>query len=161
MNSKKLLNCIACGGVNIVEVINFGDQPLANSFLEERSDNLDTFPLVINYCNDCTHCQLSIAVDPSLLFAHYLYVSGTTDTLKKHFNEISDTIKNLDNVKNIIDYKNINHVKILDIGSNDNTFLNVLKSNQFVQLYGVDPASNINKTNNIINTNNADHDVDI
>ena len=144
MSSTVLTECLVCGGTDLSSIVDFGNQPLANSFISNKNEVLETYPLVLNYCNDCTHCQLSHIVDPTFLFDHYLYVSGTTQTLKNHFNNIALNIYSLKNIK---EKKNLFSVRILDIGSNDNTFLNVLKDYGFRQLYGVDPASNINKTN--------------
>lgn len=44
----------------------------------------ETFPLEINFCNDCAHLQLSHVIDPEVLFRHYVYVSGTSPVMVKH-----------------------------------------------------------------------------
>ena len=41
-----------------------------------------TFPLELMLCGSCCHSQLSVTVEPDLMFRHYLYVSGTSRTLR-------------------------------------------------------------------------------
>lgn len=67
--------CVACGGNHLRSYLDLGFQPLANSFAPPES-NLKVYPLETNVCLTCFHSQLSIAVQPDLLFRDYAYVSG-------------------------------------------------------------------------------------
>ena len=78
-NCTPIRECLACGGTDLVPTLNLGEQPLANNFktidaIEER------YPLAVNRCKHCDHLQLTHAVDPKLIYTHYLYVSGTSKT---------------------------------------------------------------------------------
>lgn len=129
---KRLTNCLCCGEVNLIKVLDLGDQPLANSYLKYGNDNDPVYPLAINFCTVCTHIQLTHAVDPDLLFKHYLYVSGTTSTLKNYFSDFVDIVKRFTNGK-----------KVLDIACNDGSQLDAFKEKGYTETYGIDPAENL------------------
>ena len=66
MNDITQLNsCLACGGHNLVLMLDLNDQPLANAFKEEPGDSEPYFPLAVNMCRDCHHLQLTHAVNPN------------------------------------------------------------------------------------------------
>jgi SAM-dependent methyltransferase len=140
--TKYLNRCLCCGERNLELVLDLNKQPLANSYLQDRNHPQDEFPLAINYCNDCTHIQLTEAVDPDLLFKNYLYVSGTTQTLKQYFKDFVDIVARYNSGK-----------KVLDIACNDGTQLDAFKERGY-ETYGIDPAENLHalssKNHNVI-----------
>lgn len=129
--SKALSECVACGTTELELVLDLGNQPLANDYLEVN-EKFETYPLALMRCKNCFHCQLSFSVDPARLFRNYAYVSGTSETLFKYFISLRDSIFKKHGSKG----------KILDIGSNDGTFLSVFKDSEWTFL-GVDPALNL------------------
>ncbi len=132
----KIKNCLACGSKRITKIFDLNKQPLANSYLKKKNIKEKKYELKVNTCLDCTHLQLSIAVDPKIIYRNYDYVSGTTQTYLRYMKQFYNfCIKN----SSKIIYKNI-----LDIGCNDGSQLDVFKSNNF-KTYGVDPAKNIFK----------------
>jgi 2-polyprenyl-3-methyl-5-hydroxy-6-metoxy-1,4-benzoquinol methylase len=130
-NFRDLKTCVACGQSNLVTTLDLGSQPLANDFLEPGRQ-LDFYPLKLMRCTTCYHSQLSIAVDPARLFRDYSYVSGTSETLDNYFENLSRTL---------ISRFGQNR-KILDIGSNDGSFLQKFVRTDWLAL-GVDPAVNL------------------
>ena len=128
---KKLDKCLCCGGTNLEDILNLNNQPLANSYLDSADEEEHIYPLGINYCMDCTHIQLTHVVDPDKLFKHYLYVSGTTKTLKDYFDWFVDFTGKYTEGK-----------KVLDIACNDGTQLDSYKEKGFTT-YGIDPAENL------------------
>jgi SAM-dependent methyltransferase len=130
-----ITECLACGGNNLVLTLDLQDQPLANNF-QPHGGVKDTdlwFPLAINRCNNCNHLQLTHAVDPTIIYTHYLYVSGTSQTNRDYMKWFAGFVR-----------EEFRHraSSVLDIGCNDGTQLNFLKEQQF-QTYGVDPAENL------------------
>lgn len=128
--------CLACGSHNLKPSLDLGKQPLANSYLSNIDEDELTFPLGVNLCLDCFHLQLTTIVDPELIYKNYLYVSGTSNTLKdystwfaNYVNEYCDKINN----------------RVLDIGCNDGTQLDCFKVLGY-DTWGVDPAENIYPT---------------
>jgi 2-polyprenyl-3-methyl-5-hydroxy-6-metoxy-1,4-benzoquinol methylase len=139
MGSKTLGYCIACGNTDLVPVLNLGNQPLANDFKTGVME-CTTYPLELNFCRKCTHTQLSEAVDPEVLYKDYCYVSGTTQTLKQHFQDLAESAAAHFGRKA---YGGATTPSILDIGCNDGSLLDQFKKAGFPHLYGVDPAENI------------------
>lgn len=135
---KELKTCLAYGGNNLTKFLDFSNQPLANSFTKAPT-KLKEYPLQVNACKDCSHSQLSVAVDPEVLFSDYCYVSGTTQTLKVHFSHQAGYARNTWIEDRVDSYKALT---VLDIGSNDGTALYEFKRMGFV-VQGVDPAANL------------------
>ena len=128
---SKLNKCLCCDNEDLKLILDLNEQPLANSYLKNQNDVENVFPLAINYCSNCTHTQLTHAVDPEDLFKNYLYVSGPTKTLKEYFDWfVSFTQK-------YTSYKNV-----LDIACNDGTQLDSYKSSGY-NTFGIDPAENL------------------
>lgn len=143
MNYKIKNDCICCGQKKLTQVLDLGNQPLANSY-HDGSENLPEFPLGLNLCENCYHLQLTHIVNPDLLFRNYLYVSGTSNTLKKYFEWF---------VNFVSEYSNIDSGKVLDIACNDGTQLDYFK-NKGWKTFGIDPSKNLyiesSKKHNII-----------
>lgn len=125
-----ILSCLCCKEQNKI-LLNLNYQPLANNF-HEKFEICENYPLKLMYCPNCFHCQLSHSIDPTILFKNYKYVSGTSQTGLKFFE---------DNAKFITDYLKIKG-KILDIACNDGSQLNYFKKLGW-ETYGVDPAENL------------------
>ena len=121
-------SCRVCGGA-LQEILDLKKQPLANSY--HKGEKLDEFPLKLNVCKNCNHAQLSVVVDPELMFKEYLYVSGTSKTLHKYFENF---------VKLTLQYSK--RGKVLDIACNDGTQLDKFNFAGW-ETYGVDPAENL------------------
>tara|TARA_R110000751_G_scaffold158376_3_gene263956 strand:- start:212 stop:1456 length:1245 start_codon:yes stop_codon:yes gene_type:complete len=137
MNCKQKTNCICCDSTDLKLVLDLHEQPLANSY-HTKEEVLESFPLGLNLCRKCFHLQLSHIVDPDLLFKHYLYVSGTTKTLKDYFKWFASYTMNRS-------MQDRGHQReVLDIACNDGTQLDFYKSSGW-GTYGVDPAENLYK----------------
>ena len=132
-NAKELDSCLCCGSDKLKLTLDFNEQPMANSFIDDPDDPELTFPLKLNLCEECTHLQLSHAVNPDLLFKHYLYVSGTSKTLKEYFDWFVTYAESF-----FVDKP----TTVLDIACNDGTQLDSFKAKGF-KTYGVDPAENL------------------
>ena len=76
--------CLACGNKNLSLALDLGIQPLANSYLNLKDEIEDRYPLAVNLCINCYHLQLTHTVDPKIIYKNYLYVSGTSKTLKDY-----------------------------------------------------------------------------
>ena len=122
--------CIACNSLNLKVILDIGNQPLANNY--HKGEEQKEYPLMLNLCFDCYHLQLSHIVNPDLMFKNYLYVSGTSQTLKDYFDFFSkETLKYFPDAKTV-----------LDIACNDGSQLDSFKKLN-LSTYGVDPAENL------------------
>ena len=131
-NAKELKECLACGSDKLRLVLDLNTQPLANSFLQDGDDDEGNYPLCLNVCEHCSHLQLSHAVNPDLLFKNYLYVSGTSQTLRDYFDWFA---------KFTLNYAP-EATSALDIACNDGSQLNSFKALN-IDTYGIDPAENL------------------
>lgn len=129
---KRLTECVACGSNKLKLVLDLKKQPLANSYKLKSDDWQPEFPLAINRCEECYHVQLTHAVDPTLMFEDYLYVSGTTQTGREHFKQFAKLTSEIHGSAKTI----------LDVGCNDGTQLDYFKE-LGIETYGVDPAKNL------------------
>ena len=128
--------CRLCGNKDIIRVFNLGYTPLANSYSNKNvSSKLKKYPLGLNLCNGCGHLQLSHSVKPEKMFSNYLYKTNTSYKNFLHFKNYANKIKKKFNRKG---------GKILDIASNDGTFLNFFNKKKFFRV-GIDPAKNLKK----------------
>jgi 2-polyprenyl-3-methyl-5-hydroxy-6-metoxy-1,4-benzoquinol methylase len=130
----QIKNCLCCNNSELVSALDLNAQPLANSYLKFKNDDEEVFPLGINFCVKCTHIQLTNAVDPDKLFKNYLYVSGTTKTLKEYFDWFVDFCSNY--------FRSFSNKNILDIACNDGSQLNSFKKRGH-NTFGIDPAENL------------------
>jgi len=129
-SSVRKSQCRVCDNKNIKCILDLGEQPLANNFTNNLLES-ESFPLKLMLCNTCYHLQLSEVVNPNILYKNYIYVSGTSNTLVKYFDNLSDYI--------ISDSKS---GTIVEIACNDGSQLNIFKEKNWVTI-GVDPAENL------------------
>ena len=130
LDFTKLEKCRVCGSKELLSVLDLNEQPLANSY--HKGEEQKNFPLKINTCQKCFHTQLSVVVNPDLMFKDYLYVSGTSKTLHKYFEDFVGFCEKYTKLKG----------NVLDIACNDGTQLDKFKDKGW-QTYGVDPAENL------------------
>jgi SAM-dependent methyltransferase len=112
--------------------------PLANSFLEEYQlrEHEPRYPLEVVWCESCGLLQINEIVSPDILFKDYIYVSGTSETLRQHFEELARNVAE--------NYGLGTGTLVVDIGSNDGTLLKEFKKIGSTVI-GVEPAVNIAK----------------
>ena len=121
----------------MTEVLSLAPTPPANAFVPASAlgDEQALFPLDVFFCEDCTHVQLLDIVDPELLFANYVYVSGTSPMFVRHFEDYAASI-----VDSFV--PDPAGRLAVDIGSNDGTLLAQFKA-LGLNVLGVDPARDI------------------
>ena len=126
--------CRICDSPDIQEILNLGFQPLANNLREILDNsNEEKYPLILVRCKDCTSIQLSVNVNPKLMFQEYLWVTGTTETARKHCEVLA---------QELMKYTK-NSAEVLEIGSNDGTLLREFRKLTSGNIHGVDPAKEI------------------
>ena len=126
--------CRTCKQPSLVEVLNLGSQPLANSLVvSPGSKEL----LVLLRCESCNLLQLSVNVNPSIMFSNYNWVTGTSALSVDHCRIFASRA---------IDYIGEKNFSVLEIGSNDGTLLQHLSTYGCKLLVGVDPAANLVKS---------------
>ncbi len=133
MNLTEIKECLACGNVDLIPVLDLNDQPLANSYKKSKDEPEASYPLKINRCEQCYHVQLTHVVNPDLIYKNYLYVSGNTKTYVDYMDWYADFV---------CEQFNVFPQSVLDIGCNDGSQLDKFK-NRGLKTFGVDPAENL------------------
>lgn len=129
------IKCRICRSDKLVEFLNLGMQPLANSFLPNiaAADHELMYPLRVMFCQLCNLCQLGEVVDPEILFRDYVYFSSGMPS-SPHYTAYADEV-----VRRFITGSND---MVVEIGSNDGHLLAEIQK-KGVSVLGVDPARNI------------------
>jgi SAM-dependent methyltransferase len=138
---QTLTHCRSCNGKNLIPYLDLGITPLANGLIKSENVAKDEpkFPLVVCYCKDCSLSQLSVVVNPEILFRDYFYMSSISNTFRTHCNSFA---LNLTNSINLSD-----NDLVVDIASNDGCLLQEFKKLN-IRTLGVEPAVNLAKVAN-------------
>jgi hypothetical protein len=126
--------CRVCQGKNLISFFDLGEHPPANLLLKSPDEKEDFYPLSLSYCKNCSLVQLNETVEPEKLFSKYVWVTGTAKTTREYSEHF---------YKELIARSNLSKEGyVLDVGSNDGTFLLPFMRAGF-RVLGVDPAENI------------------
>ena len=137
MNYVQVTKCRTCYSQKLLEVLDLGIQPLANSLKEHSDDaNEPKYPLRLVQCEDCSLIQIDINVAPDLMFSNYNWVTGTSKSSTEHCQNFATR------TLNTLGY---HPQSVLEIGSNDGTLLKAFVGEEVKLLVGVDPAENLTK----------------
>ena len=122
-------------GKTIKPFMSSGKMPLANGFLnKEEFDSEYFFEMEVGFSEDLSLFQLNDHPKPERMFNEkYPFFTGSSELMKLHFKNFAEWLKN--------NYINSNS-KILEIGSNDGTFLNNFK-NMNIDYIGFEPSKNV------------------
>ncbi len=152
----------------ITPFMSFGRMPIANGFLRKNKFKKEFFfDMKVGFCKKISLFQLMKHPRPKQMFnSNYPFFTGSSKGMILHFKNYANWIKSKfgKNIKNLI-----------EIGSNDGTFLSNFK-NTNINLLGIEPSSNvariaqkrgiktINKFfnfNNVKKLNKLKHSVDV
>jgi len=109
---------------------------LANSFLASPAAFVDepTYPLDVAVCPSCSLVQLLDSVSPEALFRDYIYVTGTSDTIRQH---------NAAYAAAVVERLGLGPGDlVVEAASNDGSLLHAFQAHG-VRVLGVEPARNI------------------
>lgn len=133
----KVEECRICGSKELEKYLSLGSIPLANNLVEvDKTDSDLFFPLEVLFCKKCFLSQLSIVVDPELLFSDYAYRTSISSTFQKHFASMAEDVKKI--------FPETQNSLVVDIASNDGCMLQQFKKLGF-KVLGIDPAVNLAK----------------
>jgi 2-polyprenyl-3-methyl-5-hydroxy-6-metoxy-1,4-benzoquinol methylase len=122
-------NCPVCANKSFRELIDFGNVPLSDYFLSNPDQEHKKIKLSFEYCLKCAFIRRRLDED----LHDYSQDNRTTIHLSPEYSS------------EIAGYFHKNGVKsnefIIDIGSNDGSFLDVLSKSGFTNLLGVEPSA--------------------
>jgi hypothetical protein len=127
----KIKNCRSCKSTHLIKVYSLGKQSLTGVFPPKKNTNITKGDLSMIICNRCKLLQLQHNFNPDEMYgSNYGYMSSLNKSMVSHLKMKALNLKKKYNLK----IKN----NILDIGSNDGTFLSYF-NNKF-KLFGCDPT---------------------
>ena len=122
-------------GKKIKPFMSFGKMPIANGFLKKKNFKKEfSFNMEVGFSKDLSLFQLNDHPTPKSMFnKNYPFFTSSSNYMIKHFKEYASWIK-----KNYS--KNLRN--IIEIGSNDGSFLKNFKSKR-TNILGIEPSSNV------------------
>ena len=127
------LKCSICNE-KIKEIIDLGNSPPANNFINNINEKVSSYPLIIDFCSNCYCIQLRDCLSKDELYSYYTYSTPKIESLERHYNTILAKLNELGFAKH--------DQSCIEIGSNNGNLLQFLKP-YFKDVLGVDPAKNI------------------
>jgi len=131
--SHKRTRCRLCDSVKLEQIVRLRSTPPAEWFYTRERLELTRhfFPLEVFYCKSCSHIQSLDVLDSKILFENYFYTSESSPGLSIHFeNYTEEIIARCDLGEDSL---------IVDVGSNDGTFLHYLKLRN-INGVGIEPS---------------------
>lgn len=126
--------CRASGSPNLVEILSFGETPLADRLLnaDQLSEPELTAPLTLVFCPDSALVQIAETVDPEILFySEYPYFSSVSKSLMQHFGASAQAIM----AARKLDSGSL----VMEAASNDGYMLKHF-AERGIPVQGIDPA---------------------
>ena len=128
------MKCKNCKNTKLNKVFQIGKQPISSVFFEKPKKKLKNYLLDLFQCSKCDLVQFSsLAPLQDMYGSTYGYNTSLSPLMVNHMKEKFRFLKS--------NYKKLLKGQILDIGSNDGTFLNFFQSLKNVKLFGMDPSS--------------------
>ncbi len=134
---SRIKKCRICGNSKIVSLLNLGDQALTGVFPKKESEKITIGPLELVKCQEtkdgktCGLVQLAHTYSKSEMYgSNYGYRSSLNKLMLKHLTEKAKQIEKTVKLKS--------GDVILDIGSNDGSFLRNFSKK--LKLVGIDPT---------------------
>ena len=116
-------------------IIDLGKICLVGNFKSNRNIQ-KKYKISLNYCKKCKHVQISEHIKPDLLFKNYLWETGVSKSNLSLINNYLKIFKKFKIKKNS---------KLIEIASNDGSFVKKIYNFYKCKVVGVDPAQNFKK----------------
>ena len=119
----QMISCQVCGHPKLESVLDLGYQPLCNDFMPATEANRPQafYPLGLCYCSQCSLVQLEYIIPTEYTFGNqYTYLTGSSSTLIEYYSQLASTL--------VSKYGLVPGDVVVEIGSNDGTFLKAFQS---------------------------------
>lgn len=120
-------SCRGCSGKNLIELIDFGDQPIAHRLLSSPEEKEFLHRLAVHHCGTCGLGQICDPIDPEELYRGYNYCFSSWKP-QPHI---------VDEAKMIAAHTM--RRSAVEVGCNDGLFLGLLREQGVPVLAGVEP----------------------
>lgn len=122
--------CRLCKNNKLTDILNLGSHPISHQLLKSIVQKEYTHPVTLYYCKECGLVQLVDPIPPEKLYSTYNWLSSWKPN--PQIPGLLSSIKVLPGINKAS--------KIIEIGSNDGSFLNELKTLGFQNLFGIEPS---------------------
>ena len=127
----KISKCRSCGSSSLIKCLNLGNQYLTGIFPKNQNEKVSKGNLSLVFCKNCSLLQSEQNFDRYEMYgSNYGYMSSLNSSMIDHLKNKSQKIKKIS--------KLTKSDLIIDIGSNDGTFLSYFVDH--CQTLGVDPT---------------------
>ena len=128
------LVCQGCGSEGLERLLDLGYQPLCNEFLpaEDAPGPQTFYPLCVCICHQCSLAQLDYVIPSEVVFGdQYTYLTGSSESLIQYYTQLARKLVEKFDLKA--------GDTVIEIGSNDGTFLKAFQS-LGLDVLGIDGA---------------------
>ncbi len=128
--------CRSCGSTELSSVVDLGDQPLANSYVERcrAADEEPRYPLQPWVCTSCWLMQLPELAAPEAIFTDYAYFSSYSESWLRHARDYAEMA--------IDRFSLASGRTVVEIASNDGYLLRNF-TERGIRVLGIEPAKNV------------------
>ena len=115
----------------MLSLLHFGEHPIAHRFLTNPAQDEYVHPVDLFYCEDCGLIQLVDPIPPDKLYTEYNWLSSWkwNPHLSRLLSLIDKMFEGLEKTS-----------KIVEVGSNDGTFLEELRGRGYENFFGIEPT---------------------
>ena len=126
------MKCRNCKSKRLIRIVKIGEQPLSGFFYKSKKKNLKKYSLDLFKCSQCNLIQLKNTIEIRKMYgSHYGYKTSVSKMMISHLKK---------KIKRVLAMKILKKGdQILDIGSNDGSFLKLLGKN--FNRWGIDPSA--------------------
>lgn len=129
---KRIQQCRVSKSNHLVSVLHLGEQVLTGIFPKSKEESITTGPLELVWCPDSGLLQLAHSYSPEEMYGdNYGYRSGLNQSMVSHLSSKAHKLESK--------FKISSGDVVLDIGSNDSTFLKAYRVDG-LQRIGIDPT---------------------
>jgi len=122
--------CHLCSESELLPLLEFGEHPIAHHFLTDLRQEEYVHAVTLNVCTNCGLIQLSDPVPAEMLYTEYVCLSSW-----KHQPHVQRMVSLINELADITEES-----RIVEVGSNDGSFLRALRDEGYRNLFGIEPA---------------------
>ncbi len=126
------MTCHACGTGTTEPLIEFNQIPISGYYLDNDADDLPRYDIKLSYCDACGFVSRDKIVAP--LHDYTQIDRGTAQQMPDYAEGIVQSLK---------DAGLSNGASVLEVGSNDGTFLDYLTERGFTNVKGIEPSKHL------------------
>lgn len=130
LKGEQMDSCCLCGNKAMTPVLDMGKHPIAHRYLDDPARREYVHSVVLMFCDQCGQLQLNDPIPGETLYENYVCLSSWK--YQPHIPRLVEMIRQLTKVqKNSL---------VLEVGSNDGSFLKALREAGYQKLIGLEPA---------------------